>query len=275
MGGIRPNFRMTLLISSLIFTYTTPVSKIILPEDFAFKQTYVVLLLASSVLSMIYLALSIAYRGRVKSDPEAVGLLDRCPPKAFCRKCNSFKPERAHHCSTCGHCVRKMDHHCFWINNCVNYDNQGHFIRFLLFTSIANMLILAHGSAQFVAILFMGHSLKNEGDYYVLVLSWISSLVLLVMAGFFLYLQLRLAMMNMTFIEELKQEDVNRFQGFVLLKSPYDRGLMNNLVDSLGPAYTLFLVGPFGDGITFAKACPAEYWSSSNDYRCIEDLIDI
>jgi hypothetical protein len=29
-----------------------------------------------------------------------------------CGRCNCYKPERAHHCSTCGHCIRKMDHHC-------------------------------------------------------------------------------------------------------------------------------------------------------------------
>lgn len=29
-----------------------------------------------------------------------------------CGRCNCYKPERAHHCSTCGYCIRKMDHHC-------------------------------------------------------------------------------------------------------------------------------------------------------------------
>ena len=29
-----------------------------------------------------------------------------------CARCNCYKPERAHHCSTCGHCIRRMDHHC-------------------------------------------------------------------------------------------------------------------------------------------------------------------
>jgi palmitoyltransferase len=30
----------------------------------------------------------------------------------YCRKCDSFKPERAHHCKVCNTCTLKMDHHC-------------------------------------------------------------------------------------------------------------------------------------------------------------------
>lgn len=32
--------------------------------------------------------------------------------RKFCRRCNAFKPQRAHHCSICGRCIVKMDHHC-------------------------------------------------------------------------------------------------------------------------------------------------------------------
>ena len=29
-----------------------------------------------------------------------------------CKKCQNYKPIIAHHCSTCGRCIRKLDHHC-------------------------------------------------------------------------------------------------------------------------------------------------------------------
>ena len=32
----------------------------------------------------------------------------------WCRRCEAFKPPRAHHCKTCRRCVMKMDHHCIW-----------------------------------------------------------------------------------------------------------------------------------------------------------------
>ena len=37
------------------------------------------------------------------------------PKRRYCEKCHCWKPPRAHHCSTCGRCIVKMDHHCPWV----------------------------------------------------------------------------------------------------------------------------------------------------------------
>ena len=55
----------------------------------------------------------------------------------YCPKCRADKPERTHHCKTCGRCILKMDHHCPWTMNCIGYRNMPHFVRFLFWVLIS------------------------------------------------------------------------------------------------------------------------------------------
>lgn len=275
MGRTRLNFRASLLFFSLSFVYTYPLFRIILPSRFRLKTAYVATLSVCSILSGVYFVLSVAYRGHVKYNMETVSLVSHYRVKKFCRKCDNFKPERAHHCSACGHCIKKMDHHCFWINNCVNYDNQGHFIRFLFFSLVANTLVFSFVAVKSAAVFLLDHALESTEDYAILVTSGLVSLVLSIMTGCFFYTQMRLVVLNMTFIEQLKQDDMSKFEGVAPSVSPYDRGLMNNLQDALGPLYALFLIGPFGDGVEFIKTYPSNYWPGGHEHYNIEDTMVI
>ncbi|MCO5575464.1 hypothetical protein L7F22_029265 [Adiantum nelumboides] len=57
--------------------------------------------------------------------------------KRWCNKCDCEKPDRAHHCSTCGVCVLRMDHHCPWLaSRCIGLRNHKAFFLFLCYTAL-------------------------------------------------------------------------------------------------------------------------------------------
>lgn len=67
-----------------------------------------------------------------------------------CQKCCSIKPERAHHCSVCQRCIRKMDHHCPWVNNCVGENNQKFFVLFTLYIAVISIHTLTMAVLHFI-----------------------------------------------------------------------------------------------------------------------------
>ncbi|KAE8320925.1 DHHC zinc finger membrane protein [Aspergillus sergii] len=78
----------------------------------------------------------------------------------WCRRCEAFKPPRAHHCKTCQRCIPKMDHHCPWTANCVSHFTFPHFMRFL-FYAVVGMSYLETLLFERVSIVWASRNLPS------------------------------------------------------------------------------------------------------------------
>lgn len=77
---------------------------------------------------------------RVHGEDKPAKEKDEDAPKIrprWCSKCDAPKPPRTHHCRTCGRCIPKMDHHCPWLANCVSHTTYPHFLRTIVYATLA------------------------------------------------------------------------------------------------------------------------------------------
>ena len=149
-----------------------------------------------------------------------------------------------------------MDHHCHWLGRCINYDNLGHFARFLLFTCISNAMLLGINTYYILdAVLRTKHPVEPLSAA-VAVVSTLLAILLTVVTGLHCFSQLRMIANNATYIEVVQRGGFRCTKD--VYRSVYDMGLYHNLVDVFGPPYFLFLGMPTGDGVNFRRRVEPE-----------------
>ena len=123
----------------------------------------------------------------------------------YCKKCRSVKPDRAHHCSTCGRCVLKMDHHCPWLATCVGLRNYKPFLLFLIYTSLFCWFCFGV-SASWVWAAIIDDTHMDEGLRVVntILLAVLGGIIGLVLSGFTAW-HVYLAVTGQTTIESLEK----------------------------------------------------------------------
>jgi len=72
--------------------------------------------------------------------------------KRVCDKCKVFKPDRCHHCKSCGTCVLRMDHHCPFISNCVGFNNHKFFFQLLFYCLVCLLFVLVDMFHRFLHV---------------------------------------------------------------------------------------------------------------------------
>ncbi|KAF6844282.1 palmitoyltransferase pfa5 [Colletotrichum musicola] len=61
----------------------------------------------------------------------------------WCSECRNWKPDRAHHSSEVGRCVRKMDHYCPWVGGMVSETSFKFFAQFTFYCTLYCAISLA------------------------------------------------------------------------------------------------------------------------------------
>jgi palmitoyltransferase ZDHHC2/15/20 len=103
----------------------------------------------------------------------------------FCKKCQTPKPDRTHHCSTCRRCVLKMDHHCPWLATCVGLHNYKAFVLFLIYVSLFCWVCFGStGWWVWTEIFQQNQYLEDFAPVNIILLAVISSIIGLVLTGF-------------------------------------------------------------------------------------------
>ena len=60
----------------------------------------------------------------------------------WCHECANWKPDRTHHCSSSGRCIKKMDHFCPWVGGPIGENNFKFFIQFTGYTALYCLQLL-------------------------------------------------------------------------------------------------------------------------------------
>ena len=116
-----------------------------------------------------------------------------------CKKCNKFRPKRAHHCRFCNKCILEMDHHCFSLNKCIGKNNYAIYIKYLIFVELNTSLLF--GSSLYVCYNYY----SQLSIYYLIKYVLISIASFLCSATLYLYLIFLayLYLSNLTILEFL------------------------------------------------------------------------
>ncbi|KAJ8290845.1 hypothetical protein GJAV_G00018260 [Gymnothorax javanicus] len=185
-----------------------------------------------------------------------------------CPKCCSIKPDRAHHCSVCKRCIRKMDHHCPWVNNCVGENNQKYFVLFTMYIALISLhalvLVTFHFLYCFEEQWTNCSTFSPPATVILLILLSFEGLLFLIFTSVMFGTQVHSICTDETGIERLKRETAT-----------WEKvGQWEGMKAAFGGAFSLAWLSPFTD--LSCKEHPSSHLHDAPRGEIIEeDVIEI
>ncbi|KCZ79373.1 hypothetical protein H312_03242 [Anncaliia algerae PRA339] len=183
-------------------------------------------------------ALILFYKGKTKHHSHFYNRYDN--EFRFCKVCKIIMNKRVNHCYKCDACIKRRDYHSILIDMCINQDNLPYFMRFLVLSSLFNLITLMINLNRLSVSL--SEKISERVNYNLTMLFALQNLFLF---NFFMYLfkfHLKLILYNLTTEEYLHIQETSS-RKYLLTDNPYNRGKIRNLFLFLGKPYFLFMYG--------------------------------
>mmetsp|Transcript_25087 Transcript_25087/g.36165 ORF Transcript_25087/g.36165 Transcript_25087/m.36165 type:complete len:306 (-) Transcript_25087:1509-2426(-) len=181
---------------------------------------------------------------RILVDPQGV-IQASTRNQNTCAFCRVWKPERAHHCSSCNRCVLRMDHHCIFVNNCIGLMNHKYFFLFVLYGLCGCILSIAIGYPVATRLFFTN---QPENEHFpeafshqltpssllglTVIVGWVLSITMSLSLTVFVCFHGYLISRNKTTLDNM----FDRCNGL------YDMGILQNIKSVMGPNPWLWLI---------------------------------
>lgn len=155
-----------------------------------------------------------------------------------------------------------MDHHCPWTLNCIGAHNHAHFLRFLFYTILAQLMVLVFLARRIYSIYLIAHlstiHSPSVKELVFLILVSFSSFVTIILISILFGYQIWSVIENTTTIEALEKQRVqtwvekNRAEE---IEFPYNVSLSDNLSMVFGSDSPLLWLWPWNrtrhDGLDY------------------------
>jgi hypothetical protein len=155
-----------------------------------------------------------------------------------------------------------MDHHCPWTLNCIGAHNHAHFIRFLIYTILADSIVLSFLARRIYSIYLIAHLSSMHGpstrELIFLILTTFASFCTLFLISILTGYQIYSIIENTTTIEALEKQRVESWaekNHAQEIEFPYNTTLSSNLSLVFGSNHPLLWLWPWNstshDGLDY------------------------